>query len=438
MNEYDFNSDFFNFLISSPTPFHAVSSMATHFRNNGFIQLFEQETWNIDEENSYFIIRDDGALIAFSIDSWSYAQKNGFRILGAHCDSPCLQIKPQPDINNQKFHQLGVEIYGGALLNPWFDRDLSIAGRVFCRQGKDSLLPLLLDFRRPLLVIPSLAIHFDREVNKIRSINPQQHILPVLSQVINDSFPDFKTILKEQIAKDYQQSDIQEILSYDMFCYDTQAPNLVGYKNEFISGSRLDNLLSCYIGLIAMIEGKASHRNCMFICNNHEETGSTSATGALGSFPMATFTRLFPDTTSRQICLSRSFFISMDNAHGVHPNYADKSDASHHIFLNHGPVVKLNANQRYATNSHSNALFHLLAKEVDVQTQEFVMKNDMACGSTIGPLIAAQLGVRTVDVGAPTLAMHSIRELTGSLDPSLLYRTIAHFLSREHLPGEKN
>jgi aspartyl aminopeptidase len=433
MNEHDFNTDLFNFLIASPTPFHAISSMAIRFRSSGFIELFEQESWNLDDGKSYFVIREDGALIAFSIDSSSYAQK-GLRILGAHSDSPCLQIKPQPDINNQKFHQLGVEIYGGALLNPWFDRDLSIAGRVYCRLGDNSLQSLLLDFRRPLLIIPSLAIHFDREVNKIRSINPQQHVVPILSQVISDSFPDFKTILMEQIAKDYQQRDIQKILGFDMFCYDIQAPSTIGYQNEFICGSRLDNLLSCYIGMIAMIEGKGC-RNCMFICSNHEETGSISATGALGSFPMVTITRLFPETTARQICLSRSFFISMDNAHGVHPNYADKSDSSHPIFLNHGPVIKLNANQRYATNSHSNALFHLLAKEVDVQTQEFVMRNDMACGSTIGPLIAAQIGVRTVDVGAPTLAMHSIRELTGRLDPSLLYRPIAHFLTREHLPG---
>jgi len=240
----------------------------------------------------------------------------------------------------------------------------------------------------------------------------------------------------EQISREHQDKDVAEILGFDMFCYDTQPPCHIGYKNEFISGSRLDNLLSCYVGMRSMLEANGSG-NRMFICNNHEETGSTSATGALGSLPVAVIERLIPDVESRQICLGRSFFISMDNAHGVHPNYADKSDPSHSIQLNHGPVIKINANQRYATNSFSNASFQMLAKEVGVKTQEFVMRSDMACGSTIGPLIASQLGVRTVDVGAPSLAMHSIRELTGSQDPYLLYQPILHFLSREHLPGDE-
>jgi aspartyl aminopeptidase len=436
MNDHSLNNDLFNFLIASPTPFHAVFSMAIRFRNQGYQQLFERDNWKLEEGNSYFVIREDGALIAFSIGSNAYT-KEGFRILGAHSDSPCLQIKPRPDIKNQEYHQLGVEIYGGALLNPWFDRDLSIAGRVCCRMGDNSLQTLLLDLHRPLLIIPSLAIHFDREVNKNRSLNAQQHLTPILSQVISDTFPDFKTILMEQITREYQDKDVAEILGFDMFCYDTQAPSHIGYNNEFICGSRLDNLLSCFVGMTSMLDAHGIG-NRMFICNNHEETGSTSATGALGSLPVATIERIIPDITTRQICLSRSFFISMDNAHGVHPNYTDKSDSSHRILLNHGPVIKINANQRYATNSFSKGVYQLLAKEINVATQEFVMRNDMACGSTIGPLIASQLGVRTVDIGAPSLAMHSIRELTGSMDPYLLYQTILHFLNREHLPGETN
>jgi aspartyl aminopeptidase len=434
MNEHSLNKDFFSFLIAAPTPFHAVSVMAAHFRHHGYQQLFEQENWELKENNSYFVVRDDAALIVFTTGSNTY-DKAGFRILGAHSDSPCLQIKPLPDINNQQYHQLGVEVYGGALLNPWFDRDLSIAGRACCRMGDNSLQTLLLDLRRPLLIIPSLAIHFDREVNKNRSLNAQQHLTPILSQVVSDGFANFKTILMEQITKEYQGKDAAEILGFDMFCYDTQAPGHVGYKNEFICGSRLDNLLSCFVGMTSMLTAQGN-ANRMFICNNHEETGSISATGALGSLPLATIERIIPDINARRICLSRSFFISMDNAHGIHPNYSDKSDPAHQVFLNHGPVIKLNANQRYATNSFSNAYFKLLAKEVSVETQEFVMRNDLACGSTIGPLIASQLGVATVDVGAPSLAMHSIRELTGSLDPYLLYQTILHFLNQKHLPGE--
>jgi aspartyl aminopeptidase len=433
MKEPRFAKEFFNFLASSPTPYHAISSMAANFRKQGYLQLFEQNSWNLIAGNAYFVVRDDGALIAFRLHS--EPSNEGFRILGAHSDSPCLQIKPLPDIKTLNYHQLGVEIYGGALLNPWFDRDLSLAGRACCRMKDNSLKVFLVDFHRPLLSIPSLAIHLDRDVNKNRSLNAQQHLTPILSQVANDLLPDFKTILKQQIANEKKEKDIIEVLGFDMFCYDPQAPGHIGLKNEFISAGRLDNLLSCFVGMVSMLEAKESD-NCMFICNNHEEIGSTSMAGALGSLPATIFERIVPDLPARRICLSKSFFISMDNAHAVHPNYTDKSDPAHQILLNHGPVIKINANQRYASNSFSKSLFRLLAKEIEIETQEFVMRNDMACGSTIGPLISSQLGIRTVDVGAPTLAMHSIREITGSKDPFLLYRTILHFLTRDNLPGE--
>jgi len=435
MKEHRFTKEFFDFLSSSPTPFHAVSCMTDRFKKHGFQRLSEQETWKLKKGNRYFVVRDDGAIMAFCLNS-DLEMNEGFRILGAHTDSPCLKIKPLPDINTLKYRQLGVEIYGGALLNPWFDRDLSIAGRVCCRMEDGALKIYLANFQRPILSIPSLAIHFDREANKNRSVNAQQHLTPLFSQTINDLFPDFKTILKEQIEDEHRITDIAEVLGFDMFCYDTQPPELLGLKNEFISASRLDNLLSCFIGVVAMVEAKPSG-NCILICNNHEEIGSTSATGALGSLPSAFIERIVPDVLARRICLSRSFFISMDNAHAIHPNYMDKSDSNHQILLNRGPVIKINANQRYASDSFSNALFQILAKEIDIETQEFVMRNDMACGSTIGPLIASQLGIRTVDVGAPTLAMHSIRELTGSRDPYLLYQTVKHFLCRDHLPGDE-
>ncbi len=434
MKEHRFAKEFFEFLTSSPTPYHAVSSMADRFHKQGFRRLSEQETWKLQRGSRSFVVRDDGAIVAFCLSSEAEV-KEGFRILGAHTDSPCLQIKPLPDVNTLKYQQLGVEVYGGALLNPWFDRDLSIAGRVCCQTNDGGLRVYLANFQRPILSIPSLAIHFDREANKNRSINAQQNITPLFSQVINNQVPDFKTILKKQIEEEHRTKDIAEVLGFDMFCYDTQPPEFLGLNKEFISASRLDNLLSCFVGTIAMIE-KNQKGNSIFICNNHEEIGSTSATGAMGSLPTAIIERIVPDVLDRRICLSRSFFISMDNAHAVHPNYMDKSDANHQILLNRGPVIKINANQRYASNSFSEAVFQLLAKEINVETQEFVMRNDMACGSTIGPLIASQLGIRTVDVGAPTLAMHSIRELTGSLDPYLLYQTIKHFLCRDHLPGD--
>jgi aspartyl aminopeptidase len=433
MDELHFNEKFLDFLTASPTPYHAVSQMARHLTDNGFIRLWEQENWNLISGGSYFVIREDGALIAFSQGA---APTEGYRILGAHSDSPSLQIKPVPDCNSGQLQQLAVEIYGGALLNPWFDRPLSIAGRVCCRMADNALQTLLVDFRRPLLVIPSLAIHLDREVNKNRTINAQQHLTPILSQVVTETFPDFKSILTEQIRREYPTSPVAEVLGFDMFCYEWQPACFTGLNNEFISAGRLDNLLSCFVGMQAMLAAKGTG-NHLFICNNHEETGSMSATGAQGSFPLAVLERILPDAHARYMNLSRSFFISMDNAHAVHPNYTDRSDPLHRILLNRGPVIKVNANQRYATNSFSKAVFQLLAGETTVDTQEFVMRNDMACGSTIGPLIASQLGIQTVDVGAPSLAMHSIRELTGSKDPHLLYRVILHFLRRQRLPGEE-
>ncbi len=408
--------------------------MSEQFAKQGYHRLFEHDKWKLKEGNHYVVIREDGALVAFRLSTFDTANV-GFRIIGAHSDSPGLQIKPLPDIVNRSYHQLGMEIYGSPLLNPWFDRELSLAGRVCCRMKNNSLKTLLVDFHRPLLFIPSLAIHLDREANKNRVLNAQQHLTPILSQVANNMLPDFKTILMEQIADQQMGMDITEVLGFDMFCYDMQGPCRIGLNNEFISAGRLDNLLSCFVGMQSMLEAKGNG-NCMFICNNHEETGSTSATGAQGSLPVAIMERIVPDPQVRQVCLSKSFFISMDNAHALHPNYADRSDPSHQVLLNRGPVIKINANQRYATNSLSKACFQLLAREADIETQEFVMRNDMTCGSTIGPLLAARLGIATVDVGAPTLAMHSIRELTGSRDPYLLYRPILHFLSRKQLPKD--
>jgi aspartyl aminopeptidase len=433
MKEHPFTTDFLNFLTLSSSPFHAVSNMAERFRTQGYHQLFEQDKWELETGNNYFVVRDDGALIAFHLRA--NPAENGFRIIGAHSDSPCLQIKPLPDIKALNYHQLGVEIYGGALLNPWFDRDLSVAGRACCKMKDGTLKVFLVDFHRPLLSIPSLAIHLDRDVNKNRSLNAQKHLTPILSQIVNDQLPSFDSVIAEQISQNHKEADGIEVLGYDMFCYDPQPPALIGLKNEFISAGRLDNLLSCFVGMISMLEAKGNE-NHMFICNNHEEIGSTSTTGAHGSLPTAILERIVPDPICKRICESKSFFISMDNAHAVHPNYQEKSDPSHQILLNHGPVIKINAGQRYASNSFTRAVFQMLAKEIGVDTQEFVMRSDMVCGSTIGPIISSRLGIQTVDVGAPTLAMHSIRELTGSRDPFLLYRTILHFLIRQELPHE--
>lgn len=434
-----YNQEFFSFLQSSPTAFHAVANMATRLRENGFRRLDPGQDWNLQEGDACFLTRDHGALIAFTIANHTN-QNQGFRLLGAHCDSPALQIKPLSGKTAHSCFQLGVEVYGGPLLAPWFDRDLSIAGRVVCATAEDDLITLLLDFKRPVAVIPSLAIHFDREANTSHSINRQKDLPPLIGQLTGNNTLNFSTILTEQINKEYPRLRVQAIEGFDLFCYDCQPPALLGMNNEFITASRLDNLLSCFAGCTAICEAATMKKktNSLLLCSNHEEIGSLSAAGARGSFLHSTLERILPNPIVRQQLLQASFFISMDNAHAVHPNFSDKSDPEHQPQLNNGPVIKTNANHNYTTSSISKAIFRLIAAEAGVATQDFVMRSDLGCGSTIGPHISAQLGIPAVDIGAPTLAMHSIRELTGSSDPFQLYRTTHHFLTRRQLPSIKD
>jgi aspartyl aminopeptidase len=429
MNQSHYNNSLFSFLSSSPTPYHAVAGIEDFLRLHGFIQLQENAPWHLEKGFAYFLSREKSATIAFTLGS-KEEPEHGFRMLAAHTDSPCLQIKPRPDINKSTYHQLGVEVYGGGLLGSWFDRDLSLAGRVVGAMADGTLAVRLLDFHRPLLTIPSIAIHFNREANTNNTIDRQKHLPPIVAQSINKQLPEFKTLLLEQVQLEHPKAMIEEILAFDLFCYDFHGPAYIGMNNEFISSARLDNLLSCHAGMTALAQTDRSRNNLLF-CANHEENGSTSATGAHGSFIDSVIERILPAPEARTISLSNSFLISMDNAHAAHPNFMDKIDASHEIHLNKGPVIKLNANQRYATNSLSAAIYKLLCKEAGILTQEFVMRSDMPCGSTIGPITAARLGIKTIDIGAASLAMHSIRELTGSSDPFLLYRTIGQFLGSD-------
>lgn len=430
MNVADYNKNLFSFLFASPTPFHAVANIEKAFLQQGVISLRENERWRLEKGKAYFLARDSSAAVAFILGSDEELEQ-GFRLLAAHTDSPCLQVKPRAEVKTGSYLQLGVEVYGGSLLAPWFDRDLSLAGRVCCRMIDGSLGVLLINFRRPLLTIPSIAIHFDREANKNGGINQQKHLPPIISQAVDRQLPDFNALLLEQIKFEHQDGAVvAEILSFDMFCYDFQEPTHTGARGEFISSARLDNLLSCHTGMTAL--GRAERtRNVLLFCANHEENGSTSATGAHGSFVDSVLERLITDPITRRIALSNSFLVSMDNAHAAHPNFMEKIDSSHEIHLNKGPVIKLNANQRYATNSLSAAIYKDICKDAGVTPQEFVMRSDLPCGSTIGPITAARLGVRTVDIGAASLAMHSIREHTGTLDPFLLFRTIEQFLKSE-------
>ncbi len=429
MNSQTLNKKLFSFLEESTSPFHAANALKNILIQAGFTPLNEHQKWSVQPGKPRFIIREDGAVVAFNIGKKDNSQ---FRIAASHTDSPGLKLKPKPDLFQKSYHQLGVEVYGGALLNPWFDRELSISGRISFSTPSCQLDSKLVDFRRPVAIIPSIAIHLDREANREKKINPQKDILPIfgLTSKRKQSFADhLQTLLAEQI----DLKNGTEILSFDLFFYEMKKPGYVGINKDFIVSSRLDNLLSCYI--IASVVSQADKDNSfMLICNNHEEIGSLSASGAQGNLLETVFKRIYPDPEERYSILANSFLISVDNAHALHPNFPEKYDSSHDIELNTGPVLKINANHKYASTSISNGLFKILCQEKRIPVQEFVMRNDMACGSTIGPATAAKLGIKAVDVGIASLAMHSIREMTGAKDPLMLHTVLNHFFQRDQLP----
>ena len=417
-----FNEDLLAFLDASPTPFHAVSEMAKRLHVAGFKPLLEADHWQLTPGERYYVVRNGSSIVAFNYTGQGVVEE-GFRLVGAHTDSPCLRVKPNPEIHKNGYFQLGVEVYGGALLNPWFDRDLSLAGRVSYRDSSGAVKSALINFERPIAVIPSLAIHLDREANKKRAVNPQKDIPPVV--MIAKDKQDFKALLAEQLRLEKSAVDVEKILDYELSFYDTQAAAEVGLNKDFITSARLDNLLSCYIGLQALLS--AQEQSSVLVCNDHEEVGSVSAVGAQGPMLKSILQRIVGSDDELTRALQRSMMISADNAHGVHPNFADKHDASHGPLLNSGPVIKVNANQRYATNSETSALFQHMADIAKEPVQTFVVRSDMACGSTIGPITAAEMGVNTLDVGVPTFAMHSVRELAGYKDAFALYRILNVF-----------
>jgi aspartyl aminopeptidase len=425
MTQKVFNGQLCDFLARATTPFHAVAEMTAKLSAAGFEALEEDASWQLQSGGKYYLQRNGSSLLAFVMGRES-SPAQGMRMVGAHTDSPCLMVKPSPEKFRHGYFQLGVQVYGGALLNPWFDRDLSLAGRVSFETADGALRSLLIDFRKAIATVPSLAIHLDKDVNKKRSINPQTDILPLLCQCAGTDSPDFRELLQSRLLEEHPDCAVQRVLDYELSFYDTQSPAIIGLEDEFLASARLDNLLSCFTGMRALIESDGAV-STLLVCNDHEEVGSLSAAGARGPLLSSVLKRLSTDEAGYVALTDRSMMISADNAHGIHPNYADRHDDNHGPILNRGPVIKVNANQRYATNSETSGLFRMLCAQEDVPVQSFVVRSDMGCGSTIGPITAGGTGVRTIDVGVPTFAMHSIRELAGSEDGWNLYRVLRRF-----------
>jgi aspartyl aminopeptidase len=425
----DAAADLRAFVDASPSPFHAVAEMARRLDEAGFTALDERDSWSLSPGDRRYVVRDGGSIIAFRLGSAPLAEA-GARLVGAHTDSPTFKVRPRPDVRRVGYRLVGVEPYGGVLLHTWLDRELTLAGRIALR-GEDGSL----DLRRVRLPgaplrLPSLAIHLDRSVRDGLKLDPQRHLVPLWGPDLDDEGG-----LREALAA-AADADPDRIVGHDLVTTDTQPAAVTGADGEWIAAPRLDNLGSCHAGLLALLEAATSDgaTTCMLVANDHEEVGSGSAEGARGPFLADVLDRLVAvtDDGDRQALprtLARSRLVSADMAHAVHPNYAEQHEPGHRPALGRGPVVKLNANQAYATDARSEAWFTMRCADAGVPVQHFVSRADLPCGSTIGPLTATRTGIPTVDVGAPLLAMHSCRELVAAADVDLMVRALTSCLS---------
>ncbi len=420
------------FLDHSPTPFHVVDNLQARLTQAGYHHLDEAEDWSDLAPGRYLITRNHSSLVAFNWIGTGTAL--GCRMVGAHTDSPCLKVKPVAISHSQGYQRLAVEVYGGALLSPWFDRDLGMAGRVTYRDGESRIVSTLINFQRSIAFIPSLAIHLDRDANDNRRINPQKDLPPLLGHLGTDE-RDFCKLLRGQMQQQGIEN-VSDILGYELSLYDRQGAALVGLEKEFVASARLDNLLSCFAATEALI-GCHADTNALVVLNDHEEVGSSSFIGAEGPFFKEILRRVCGGEQSLAQMMARSVLVSADNAHGVHPNFPEKHEPAHRPIMNQGPVIKINHNQRYATNSETEALFRHVCERAGVPVQTIVVRSDMGCGSTIGPITATRLGVRTVDIGVPQLGMHSIRELAGVQDQAYLVQALGSFFACDPWPFGK-
>lgn len=423
----DHADDLLSFLDASPTPYHAVAETVRRLEAAGFRELKERDAWTVAGGDRVYITRAQTSVLAFELGT-SAPDASGFHLVGAHTDSPNLRLKPQPNLVRNGYQQFAVEVYGGVLFHTWLDRDLALAGRVLVASSNVEPVAHVVRFDEPWCRVPNLAIHLQRGVNQEGLIlNPQLHLVPLAGL---DMFgaADIKTLLARKIGV-----DAKDILSFDLSLYDTQKASRAGIHGEFVQSARLDNLASCHAAVTALVStaGKRA-RTRGVVLYDHEEVGSRSAQGADSPFLRSVLERLCTalgrsGSESYARAIAQSFFVSADMAHALHPNYADRHEPSHQPLLGRGPVIKSNVNQSYATDGESAAIFEALCRRANVTPQYFVTRTDLGCGSTIGPITAAQLGIRSVDVGNPMLSMHSVREMCAANDVTSMIHVMEKF-----------
>lgn len=419
------------FLDSSVCNFCAVETIKKELDNAGFEEIKLVDAWNLRKCGKYYATKNDTAIFAFSVGKDNPVE-TGFKIIAAHSDSPCFRIKPNAEIKSEKgIVKLNTEVYGGPILYTWFDRPLSVAGRVILK-GIDALHPItrIIKIEKPILLIPHLAIHFNRAVNEGNSLSKQKDMLPVLG-IFND-VAEKDNILLNTIAKELNVK-LSDILDFDLLVYDVQKASLVGMHEEFISSGRLDDLSMAHAALMAMIEGTDENSTCVMAIFDNEETGSGTKQGAASPVLKNILERINicvgGTTEDFHRAIAKSFMISADNAHAFHPNYAEKYDPTNHPAIGGGPVIKINANCKYMSDAHSSAIFRSLCENAESPYQYFVNHSDVAGGSTLGNILTSQIDIEGVDVGNALWAMHSVRETASVEDHCNMIKVMKHFFS---------
>ena len=424
-----FAKDLIEYIQNSPTAFNAVKVTEELLEDNGFEKLDMTEKWELKVNGKYYITKNSSALIAFRINS-DDLEKQGFKIIGSHSDSPTFRIKPNAEmVSEGAYLKLNTECYGGPILSTWMDRPLSIAGRVMIKTD-DILNPHteIINLNKPICIIPNLAIHMNRNINEGYALNKQKDMIPFVG-LINESLEKDNYLLNE-IAKELQISK-EEIIDFDLFLYEFEKGSLIGANKELISASRLDNLSMAHASLYALLDSKGDKGIDVISIFDNEEVGSSTKQGADSNMLLNLLERisisLNKDREEFMRGLYKSFIISSDLAHAVHPNLGEKHDPTNRPVLGKGPVIKVNANQAYTSDAHSISIYKMICEKANVEYQEFVNRSDVRGGSTIGPISSTHIDIPSVDIGTPILSMHSIRELGSVEDHYNIYKTFKCF-----------
>lgn len=439
--------EFVEFVNKSVTPFHAVATVSEMLKAAGYVQVSEQVPWTgLTKGGKYFVTRNGSSIVAFAIGG-RHEPCKGYKVIGGHTDSPNFQLKPNCHLKKGSFHGIAVQCYGGGLWHTWFDRELTVAGRVILRKGDENarLTSALVHIPKPLMRIPSLAIHLRSQAERDAfSPNKETHLVPLIASELfaqpvlstqQSSAKAGQSPLLMKLIADAVGCDVKEIVDFDLSVVDTQPAAVGGALDEFVFAPRIDNLASCFCGIKAMVEADETLQDDDMVrivgLFDHEEVGSESSQGAGGTLITDIVDRFHAEAPqTRAAAIANSFLFSVDCAHGAHPNYMDKHEDNHRPNLHLGPAIKYNANTRYATNGMTAAVVRALGDVSSVPLQPFCVKNDSPCGSTIGPILSTLSGIAAVDIGAPMWSMHSVRETCGTVDLFYLTKLLRTFFEK--------